>query len=1263
MNVHFGQEPVFVGEAPDPAHTEHSSITVDEGRVRIDGDDDHVIRVTHDKSNGTDVLRAIDRATSNITMRIDSDGQVVCPDVRYKDEAGADKQLQALDTSATASQATLNAASAADNVQSNLVSRSVTSGTEIANLHVEARPSGYTKSFPPAGLYFTAATGRGELNIIEDGRMRFQPYDVDGTALMDRTFSFGRAVPESGETDITADARRDGLLLEDATLDQSAELMVSNQLPTLRLTGSKQVVQVGGHNEPMCPVIDVQDGDEISRFAVYHDGFVVQSGHQDTNTDSLHSAHFHSVIAGDNSVYIGSCRISYDRAAKTVLIRRLKEQVPAYLVALGVQGPPTGHTLASMTVHAWVAYARTSQNNVRLQVQDVFPDANTDDWEAATIGAVNTRLSTLEGGMQTAEGRLTALESNPAGLTAPPKRLCVYVDAGYSGENGNADGSLLKPYTTLQAACSAELTEGSTQHITFKLAPGAYTGTINITQQTASQHFCVKGSGPDVTFIQAGTTYANANANDAVFLRRFKDVQFKDCTIRNSKGYGLYIRDCTSCTFENVYFRHCGSDGTANRHDLSGTQAEQAAFWQSASTSNGGPCRVRSCDQVSITGCHVDLCLRGLRIQDCGTAEKASLIEGNRISRSLESGVYLASGSYDGGSGCVNFKVSSNIVHESFNNGILVIGGSHNSVVGNTISGCANAAIQLWDVVDTETVGNICRRCNIKAYNGIGNNGDAHAVIDCVGASNIRAGGSYAAVITGNVILNCGTGFDPNTNIGVRVHDHANRPASSQRVAVQGNQMSDVAVRVSNTAGLTEVSTADASGGGGAGATHVTDLQDVTHAGSGSIITAAERAQLGTLQSDVTTLQATQSDLVVRNTTGSASVKIESNTDAQTGKSSLTFFSNSNNDGNDRTWEMRTDAGSSDALVLSCQSTNFGTREAFRFNPAGAVSFGAGGNAITNLNVAGFQVRTSAWFRNTLRTTGDIFLDAGATVRRGDANGEDLLAGGGTSTTNRFDVVANGNVSGDIQLAATDRNLLWIKQRGTLGHGSLAVYKMPPSADIEDGHTIQFHGFSKSWTAANESMSGGSIKLKVNTGQTFGDPNRYLYWDTDISGTAAELTVSHLYRRTIWAIWDETDSQWWVKGSDSIDRHNYVKHFDYTSNAHETEATLFQLPQGFKFYYISMGEGLNAVSGTHKHVYFRPPGNAAVGTRIEVNYLMPTATNTSKLYWVDNANQDSTHNGAVISPTPWFFTQTGGGRRRHLMIKVSGTRWTQLRTM
>ncbi len=214
------------------------------------------------------------------------------------------------------------------------------------------------------------------LNMIEDGRIRFQPYDIGGTAIMDRTFSFGRAVPEGNETDVTADARRDGLLLEDATLDQSAEIMVSNTLPTVRLIGSKQVTTVGDHTEPVCPVIDVQDGNEISRFAVYDDGFVVQKGHRDIAPSTLNTGHFSSVVAGDESLYVGSCRISYDRAAKALMFRRLKEAVPVYLAQKGVTQAPNGHTLASMTVHGWVAYAREHQSNERLTVHDVLPPSN-----------------------------------------------------------------------------------------------------------------------------------------------------------------------------------------------------------------------------------------------------------------------------------------------------------------------------------------------------------------------------------------------------------------------------------------------------------------------------------------------------------------------------------------------------------------------------------------------------------------------------------------------------------------------------------------------------------------------------------------------------------------------------------------------------------------------------------------------------------------------------------------------------------------------
>ena len=453
--------------------------------------------------------------------------------------------------------------------------------------------------------------------------------------------------------------------------------------------------------------------------------------------------------------------------------------------------------------------------------------------------------------------------------------------------------------------------------------------------------------------------------------------------------------------------------------------------------------------------------------------------------------------------------------------------------------------------------------------------------------------------------------------------------------------------------------------------TSVTHLSDVTSAGSGVIISTSERTAIGTLQSDVSTLQTdvtalqnsggggggNQTDLTVENASGSASITISSDTDTANAKSVLTFISDSNNNNQDRTWTFHTDPANSDGMILKCETAVHGVKECMRFAPGGMVSFPGGLSPQTNLNIAGFTVRSSAWFRSTLRTSGDILLDSNCTIRRATTGGEDLLAGGGSSATTRFDVVENGNVSGDIQLSATDTNVLWMKQRGTLGHGGLGCYKLPPTADISDGHTIQFHGFSKSWTSSSEMMAGGSIILKTNTGQTFGDPNRYLYWDTDISGTTVALTISHLYRRTIWAIWDETDDQWWVKGSDSIDRINYTKHFDSTSTDHDAEGKAFQLPQGFKFYYVSFGQGLAGVSGTDHDCYFKPPGNAPVGTRIEVAFLFPNTN--PKLYWVDQSNQDSTQNGSIVS-SPFYFTQTAM-RRRHLMIKVSATRWAQLR--
>ena len=172
---------------------------------------------------------------------------------------------------------------------------------------------------------------------------------------------------------------------------------------------------------------------------------------------------------------------------------------------------------------------------------------------------------------------------------------------------------------------------GCKNALPFKLGAGVYTGAISIDRTSATCGFTIEGSGADCTFVQAGTSFSAGSSSNVLYFRDFLDVTFKDFTVRFG-AYGLYPRNCTSCTVQNVRFVYLGSDGTANRHDLSGTQAEQATFWASASTSNGGACRIRSCGAVHVQGCSVDLCARGLRIQDCGSTSAVSIVSGNRSS-------------------------------------------------------------------------------------------------------------------------------------------------------------------------------------------------------------------------------------------------------------------------------------------------------------------------------------------------------------------------------------------------------------------------------------------------------------------------------------------------------------------------------------------------------------------------------------------------------------------------------------------------------
>ena len=410
--VRAGGTPLYTGVPLSAKHTKHDSVNVDQGAVHIDADHaEGVMRIQHDRNDGVDILSATDTATGTKTMRLDSAGVIHANNVVTSTGANLDTVKTAVETNSTYIMSNdgdiatintqlvtisdiltiannkLNDATATDDGNSdNFVLRDKETGTEINNFHVTASSTHYTPAYPPPGLHFDLGTCDDSLDLLGQGQLGYQPYTPGGTAIVSRTFSFGRAVPVTGETRENADEKRDGLLIEDDAVGNSCEIMCSNALPTLRLIGAKATQTSGGFTMPICPVIDVQDGSSKTQFAVYDDGFVVQRGHQDTDPDALNSGHFSSLVAGDGSVYIGSCRLSYDRAASKLLLMRLKNQIPLYLAAAGVTSGQVPVAYNLMSVHSWVALGRTLLSNERLTVRDVFPSASA-DWEQVSVEA------------------------------------------------------------------------------------------------------------------------------------------------------------------------------------------------------------------------------------------------------------------------------------------------------------------------------------------------------------------------------------------------------------------------------------------------------------------------------------------------------------------------------------------------------------------------------------------------------------------------------------------------------------------------------------------------------------------------------------------------------------------------------------------------------------------------------------------------------------------------------------------------------------
>jgi parallel beta-helix repeat protein len=679
------------------------------------------------------------------------------------------------------------------------VVRSTELGTYVTNLIVEGDGAlggdALNAGWRP-GLNWNNGICRGDTDLLQNARLRFTPYEeLSGSGIYQPVphtmYRFGRA-----EDDLDPTGVGDGIWMQrnDGAYDQEVLIQCHSSLPNIRIHAKKE------SDVPFLECLDSIHGNVVC--AISNKGEFLDHWHE-FELGELRDQVAHSVLTGNDSLYVGNLRFSWDETAGRERIKKLAG-VPTRLLTAPYSVVPADYDDVSptlVTAQHWLKIARQKAGDTTIAARDIFPVANEGDWAScgldhcATLSSdCQTQLSGIDTRLSTAESDITAVESSAQSNSSSLTAQAVDISSLQGTAAGNSaliasnnttlssdiaslesdkqdlieqahtvycdskrvdayteDGSLARPYKTLASAVTAKLGDSATDTIRFVLASGTYSGAIDRQKPVANQSFVIEGAGIRNTKITSG-----ALATNAIYLRRFENVQLKDLTIRDSK-YGFYPRDCQEVTLSNVRFFQCGSIGTTNRHDLSGTQAEQAAYWASADTSDGGACRIRSVVQVRIQQCEAVYCARGLRIQDCGATNYPSVIQGCRIYRTLEAGIYLASGSYDGAGGCRHFKISGNHVRETSNNGILVIGGAHNSVKGNTVTDCANAGIMVWHPLDCTVQGNTLMNCCRLEHNGVGNLADSWASIHVEGATSIGAG-HHIVAIHDNTILECNAG-------------------------------------------------------------------------------------------------------------------------------------------------------------------------------------------------------------------------------------------------------------------------------------------------------------------------------------------------------------------------------------------------------------------------------------------------------------------------------------------------------------------------
>ena len=348
-----------------------------------------------------------------------------------------------------------------------IVTRSLVNGTRINNLQVRAddttafQSSGPQGNFP--GLFFTEGWCSERLTMLEDGHGLYIVADEQGVVDPDAFVRWGHLAANVWGFQANDDTNQTQILPGSLQLQGGngqagpvgSSVSVTDAAGVAQLTiADNGMIEVRRTAASTNPVLSIRDHQDQLLWTLNADGHFSHASHP--VSDPTHAAAGAgpdmSVLSGafaDSSIFLGSAKQSYDRAAHELKFEKLKHQMPKYFSDLSIteSSLPSGYTTATMSVQRYLALARQLASDDTLHLKEVFPSGHTIDWEVidapvpdlkADVVEALSDIVTLEGEMDTAQAAIVTAQADIVTLQGASGGL----GSAETISNTNGDASL-----------------------------------------------------------------------------------------------------------------------------------------------------------------------------------------------------------------------------------------------------------------------------------------------------------------------------------------------------------------------------------------------------------------------------------------------------------------------------------------------------------------------------------------------------------------------------------------------------------------------------------------------------------------------------------------------------------------------------------------------------------------------------------------------------------------------------------------------------